>query len=505
MTGEFNSNNRYRKYTNDVYSYASTIEDVCRDIQAYNTGTVGIPVMDEDMDESLVTDEENDILMQDDGDMPFKLTFLDTTSLNLMKGEFLLTLTKIIGHQQEPTNFIPTIDTITNQSYLQPLQMWCPILNQSFMSSFLHQFKLQYHLSLLYDHYLLASPNVIIGLENTFFDESSTSLSHTNRWPPRATDLNIALLDMLIESNDDQVFTFTLRESKETSVWLNPNGKFIYYDTCNNKTLTFFKNTSGVEALDFLQLNYHATYPLNIVITKPIIHKYNRIFTFVLQLLRVHIVTKRMYRPIKEMKWFRASNRDRISRYRWILEQFISSIQGYVHHTAIQNTWNQFMQHVQDMQTPSSNDYLSVIMEPHTFKEYHQHILNRILYQCFLKRNQLQVLRELYHVLNDIIIFGKVLDDYEKTDVMAEDKLFLKCRKLFEQFQLHSTIFIKILESIEQKGYGRLGSLLNNSSQDSLFHNLYTRHEAKSELDLFVKDLILRLNMNGFYNNKESN
>lgn len=217
--------------------------------------------------------------------------------------------------------------------------------------------------------------------------------------------------------------------------------------------------------------------------------------------MRTYTVTKRMFVPIKSTSWFRSGTRDTIARYRYGLEQFVSAVQSYVHDTAIGRTWSLFTQHVAEMQTnKQSNNYVAIIMEPHTFKEYHAHILDRILYQCFLKRSQLQVLRELHHVLNDIILFAKLLEDYEPTDLPSEDKLFFKCRRLFEQFQTHAHIFIKILLSIEEKGYGRLGSLLNsNLMQASLFNDLYARYEAKNELDLFVKDLTIRLSINGFY------
>jgi hypothetical protein len=208
-------------------------------------------------------------------------------------------------------------------------------------------------------------------------------------------------------------------------------------------------------------------------------------------------VTKRTFQKIKELSWFRSTTKDKISRFRWTLEQYILSIVGYVHHTAIQNTWSKFMSNVKEMKTNTA--HVSFIMEPHTFKEYHQHILDCILYQCFLKRSHLQVLQELYPVLNDILIFGQVLDDYEAIDIMTEDKLFLKCRKLYEQFRTHTNIFIRILSNIEERGYGRLSSILSSNQTPSIFTHLYSRHEAKDELDLFVKDLSIRLNMNGFY------
>lgn len=176
----------------------------------------------------------------------------------------------------------------------------------------------------------------------------------------------------------------------------------------------------------------------------------------------------------------------------------MNAIQGYVHDTAIQGTWSRFMQHVKGMQT-SSNDVYSIIMEPHRFKEYHEHVLDCILYQCFSKKSQLRVLNTLYATMHDIVIFGAVLDDYTVTDIKAEEKLLMKCKRIFEQFQRHVAVFVRILHLIEEKGSGRLSNILNNTSVN-VFKDLYAKHEAKLAVDVFVKDLIVRLNLNGFYN-----
>lgn len=253
-----------------------------------------------------------------------------------------------------------------------------------------------------------------------------------------------------------------------------------------------------MEALDFLQLNYNATYPLDIVITPLIIDKYNRVFTFLLQILRVNVVPKRIYRHLKGIAWHQTNIRDKIFRYRFQMDRFMNAVQGYVHDTVIQGTWSRFMQHVEDMQT-QSNDAYSIIMEPHMFKEYHEHILDCILYQCFLKTSQLQVLKTLYSAMRDIVIFGAILDDYTSMEEpKTEEKLMMKCKRIFDQFERHVTVFIRVLHVVEEKGSGRLSNILNNTSV-GVFRDLYAKQEAKLAVDVFVKDLIVRLSLNGFY------
>lgn len=247
-------------------------------------------------------------------------------------------------------------------------------------------------------------------------------------------------------------------------------------------------------ALDFLQLNYHATYPLNILITPSIIEKYNRIFTFSLKVFRASTITKRMYEPLKNGVWHRTSIRDTICLYRFQLDQFMTAVQGYIHDTAIQTTWFRFIQHVKNM--PLTDDY-AVIMEPYAFREYHEHVLDCILYQCFSKKSQTTVMEVLYAVMHDIIIFGAVLDDYTVTDSVGEEKLLMKCRLIFEQFEKHTKIFVRVLRVLEEKGSGRLSNILNTTTSN-VFKDLYAKHERNLGVDVFVRDLLVRLNLNGF-------
>ncbi len=56
---------------------------------------------------------------------------------------------------------------------------------------------------------------------------------------------------------------------------------------------------AAVSALDCLELNYRVAWPLNIVVTDTCVHKYARIFTFMLQLKRVVWTLKDVWHTLK--------------------------------------------------------------------------------------------------------------------------------------------------------------------------------------------------------------
>ncbi|KAI9469024.1 MAG: Spc98 family-domain-containing protein [Benjaminiella poitrasii] len=467
--------------------YLDLLRKVSKYIQSYNLGnhvTTLNPL------ENLDYQQKHTSSLHDNNNIPEEIIpTLPLLGKDLVPStDFINTLSSILNYRTNHS-FIPTLDVITLQSYLKPFQIWCPILNESVMSSFLDQFKLQSHLSLMYHYFLFGNGTFVNGLKTTLFSkqEGRVGLDFMGDcWPPRVFELQLALRDLLLDSaieKEDELITFRICKTTKESPWLNPR---------------------AVEALDFLQLDYNAAYPLNMVITSSVLDKYNRIFTFLLRLLRVTTVLKRSFERLKNITWFRAETRDRLYRYRFQMDQFVNAFQGYVQNTAIQNTWNQFMQHVQNMRIqrdPNINtnyfDYVSVIMEPHSFRDYHEHILDRILYQCFLKQSQTRILQELLPVLYSIISFGALLDDYLPSTIEQEDKLSMNCRRLFERCQSHSRVFINVLMQVESKGSGSLGNILN-STRVSIFNELYARHEAKQGLDGFVKDLLARLNLNSF-------
>lgn len=142
------------------------------------------------------------------------------------QSDFSIKLLQVL--QDETTHSIPTLDTITRQSYIGPIQTWCPLLNESFMISFLNQFKLQSHLSLLYRYFLFGNGTFVNGLKSTFFS-SSIGLNHMgNCWPPKSFDLNLALRSLLLENavqEYDDLVTFSIRKSTNNSQWNHPHGK----------------------------------------------------------------------------------------------------------------------------------------------------------------------------------------------------------------------------------------------------------------------------------------
>ncbi|CEI88965.1 hypothetical protein RMCBS344292_03341 [Rhizopus microsporus] len=461
---------RCRLRISDTSSYLQQIQHVCQRIREYNSGKNQGCIIDQ-------KESVQDTVHIEDTTNPFHLP---PWSEDRFEGEFLRNLKQFLElTNNNSSDIIPTYSTFVVLNYTEPIQAWCPMLNESYMSTFLHEFKLQYHLSLLHDTFLLGNSAFVSSLESMVFESTrKIGLKSTGKWSSQLFDLNLALRSILLETvKEDELFAFSVEKAK---VLVDPN---------------------AFNAFGFLKLHYDARYPLNMVITSNVQLKYNRIFIFLLQLFRVTSTVKRIYSVLRtnELR-LNGDTLSRLYQYRFQFDQFLRSLQGYVHDTVINETWHIFMDQIQELNRKtesSSSEYVSVIMQPHIFKSYHEHILDRILYQCFLKQSQQRIFQTLQPILEDMLMFANVIDSYCYSRNQQEDKLLTKCHHIFKDFQRHVRLLVCVLKVLEEKGTGRLGNILNSTNNE--FRDLYGKHEAKKGLDVFVKDLLTRIDLNMYY------
>jgi hypothetical protein len=207
------------------------LQDIRKRIQAFNAGITADISSNEE--EALPLEQEQDTSMMDTVTQPTLPLLGKKPDLS---SDFSNTLNQILYHHHQinvSSNFIPTLDTITSLSYIKPLQVWCSLLNESFMSTFLDQFKLQSHLSLLYRYFLFGHGAFVQGLRTVFFSKQDDKIGLAiggDSWPPKSFHLNMVLRDLMLataEQKEDDLVTFQICKTDDTSIWNNPNGKFI--------------------------------------------------------------------------------------------------------------------------------------------------------------------------------------------------------------------------------------------------------------------------------------
>ncbi|EGO25726.1 hypothetical protein SERLADRAFT_448663 [Serpula lacrymans var. lacrymans S7.9] len=209
------------------------------------------------------------------------------------------------------------------------------------------------------------------------------------------------------------------------------------------------------EALDFLYLDYKAPHPLDVIITPEILSKYQRMFAFLLRLMRVESAIRadfRMSRKRTEPLFPTLTSSNKLFlHFRFVAQTFVNALSAYVYDVAIGGNYDVFLSRIvaaQSYETPDSDDGFSDVF---ALASSHSAVLDDILSACLLRSGQRAVgdlLRKtLELVLEFSILTGDLksgrLQEYQAASLL-EDLFQLYCKKM-------STL-VKVLEALLEKG-----------------------------------------------------
>lgn len=226
----------------------------------WSSECTGVTTADEE--EVRSTNQQQNTTSSDEFPRLSPLPDLDLTS------EFSATLQEIMTYHQACMNgqpdeqydsFMPSFEIITRQSIHPPLTIWCPLLNESAMRLFFHHFKIQEHLEHAHRYFLFGDPVFSSGISRLLFGNNTdddTSVyagillfSGNNQWPPQASELNMALRSLMLESismlsenvtrdlcapflseqnsliNVEDLVAFGMRQGDSNSPWNDPRSK----------------------------------------------------------------------------------------------------------------------------------------------------------------------------------------------------------------------------------------------------------------------------------------
>ncbi|KAF7725877.1 hypothetical protein EC973_009209 [Apophysomyces ossiformis] len=515
-------------------SYDETFRSFCSAVRAFNSGNTTYNISecnrladDVPLDRASPT---RDSKMEEAQIVPSLAPLKDID----LSREFSKTLRCVMRHHQSLSEspqensdvnyFIPVLDIVTFESIRKPLLLWYPLVSGSAMKLFIHKFSIRDHLMMLYRYFLLGEGTFVSGIVNTLLasgedpkapERAGLRLRLQSRvaWPPRTSELNLPLQALLLETMGqisekerlrilksiqghmvseqlEDLITFSVRDINEHSEWKRPE---------------------AVGALDFLCLSYRTQYPLNVIITPSALKKYNSAFTFLLQVIRISSIPKQLYHRFhsrsQPSSWYSETTLNVLHQFRFQIDKFTSAFEAYIFDTAVRSTWTKFIARIGEMEQDEDGSELTM-MDPVAFSKYHEDIIDRILFRCFLKKNQQLIMAALRQIFDDIIQFMILLDDYKilRRSQQQEMELLRRCQRLFEKFKKHTKLFADILKKLLREGTVHVGNLMGSLHETSYDPSIdvYERTEfRRSSLEDLIKDLLARLSINGFYGTED--
>ncbi|XP_019364846.1 PREDICTED: gamma-tubulin complex component 6 [Gavialis gangeticus] len=203
------------------------------------------------------------------------------------------------------------------------------------------------------------------------------------------------------------------------------------------------------DALSCLELRYKVDWPLNIVITESCMNKYNKIFSFLLQL-------KHMVWTLKDV-WFHLKRTALVSRtsnsvqfrqlqlYKHEMQHFVKVIQGYIANQILHVTWCEF------------GNKLSSVGNLEEIHRTHAEYLNKAIFRGLLTEKAAPVMNIIHSIFSLILKFRSQLISqswsFDTGKQMAIHPNFGLMQQSYNTFKYYSHFLFKVVTKLVNRGY----------------------------------------------------
>lgn len=332
--------------------------------------------------------------------------------------------------------FMPPISVTPFLSFNPILATQARLVNGTALRKLFRSHKLRLHLDLQRDYHLLGDGVFVSNLSSALFNPNletterrsgvarsgqmmGLKLGTRSTWPPASSELRLALMGILSHCYQSSPLYARFGDSIETR---RPSAGYREQDDLPGQMSFGIRNLSEAEieklmdpqtihALDFLRLQYNPSSPLDLVLTSAILDKYDRLFKFLLRLLRLlYVVSHLPRRNLNAVE----------TRFRMEANFFVNCLSNYFFETGIKNTWNSFSKFLdtleRQLQTEDRQGEVGTIVNHglESVKARHEDCLNQILSTLFLRKRHERVMALLEELFNLVLQFAASLHGGEK-------------------------------------------------------------------------------------------
>ncbi|XP_071659490.1 gamma-tubulin complex component 6 isoform X3 [Patagioenas fasciata] len=193
------------------------------------------------------------------------------------------------------------------------------------------------------------------------------------------------------------------------------------------------------DALSCLELRYKVDWPLNIVITESCMNKYNKIFSFLLQLKHMVWTLKDVWFHLKRTALVsRASNSvqfRQLQLYKHEMQHFVKVIQGYIANQILHVTWCEF------------GNKLSSVGNLEEIHRTHAEYLNKAIFRGLLTEKAAPVMNIIHSIFSLILKFRSQLISqswsFDAGKQMAVHPNFALMQQSYNTFKYYSHFLFK--------------------------------------------------------------
>ncbi|XP_072452558.1 gamma-tubulin complex component 6 [Notamacropus eugenii] len=203
------------------------------------------------------------------------------------------------------------------------------------------------------------------------------------------------------------------------------------------------------DALSCLELRYKVDWPLNIVITESCLNKYNKIFSFLLQLKHMMWTLKDVCFHLKRTALVNHAAGSvqfrQLQLFKHEMQHFVKVIQGYIANQILHVTWREF------------GNKLSSVSNLEEIHRTHAEYLNKAIFRGLLTEKAAPVMNVIHSIFSLILKFRTQLISqawtYDSSRQVAMHPNFALMQQSYSTFKYYSHFLFKVVTKLVNRGY----------------------------------------------------
>lgn len=407
------------------------------------------------------------------------------------------TVTQILTDTLPPSHIpnTPPISLVPTLSFAPMLLTQSRLLSYSTLQMLFLTHSLRSHLSLLRSFVLFANGPFLVHRLHALFESNlqypsgpvqydggtkGSQMGMRVRWPPRSSELRIALMGVLTESYYSSPVMAKCRNEARTDKAELPGGlSFAIRNDMSDEELEKCMHVDGLEALDYLRIQYRPPKPLDVVIADSVLEKYDRVSRLLLRGARVGWVVKEL------VKQHRGNGRSNSGsglgqKFKIELYHFVTTVLGHFW-DCIEELWVAFEAKLDDIEASIECYVVGQKMEGvHRLRTLHEEVLDRILASCLLRKRQESVMELLEEIWRIVLQFASIVKHGQGNDEGG-------FRNMYETWRKKVRVFITVCRGLQDQA--------NVSWKKDGFDGGKLGQEKGNG----IGRLVLKLEMNGWY------
>lgn len=392
------------------------------------------------------------------------------------------------------TAFAPPLSITPLLSFSHILSAQSRLINRACLRMFFKEHNIRPHLQLLRRFQLFGDGVFASRLTHALFDADMDSterrtgsfrtggtmglkLGSRETWPPASSELRLALMNVLTESFSQPTGLHSVGKTGEL-----PGGLSFAVREMSQEELDRCMDPNGISALDFLKLEYRPPAPLEVIITRAAMLRYDTIFRLLLRMLRMLFVVNQLWREEGKRKVSGVRRR-----FGMEARHFVGALAGYMVESGIGTTWDRFERKLAEVeaQVDREGECSGEEISLDRVRAWHEGVLDRIMFAMLSRKRQLPVMKIVEEIFEVVLKFSVVCGRGEGGEAEAEE-----VAKLYKMFRRRVGVFISVCRGLsEKRGYGDSGEKRADAALGEGF---------KEEANLLGM-LLLGLEMSGYY------